>query len=116
MMAVATPLHEQDVETGQANRHLRVSFDVVIADPQAQWHAAALIAFRQLGISIAEVEDVIGPAEDPMAIECLTMLTAPIAIAGCVVVDFSVEQLASPKCLPVYAARVCRAQRLEVAE
>jgi hypothetical protein len=116
MMAVAIPLHEQDVETGRANSLLRVSFDVVVANPQAQWHAAAQIAFQQLGISIAEVEDVIGPAEDPMVIECLTMLTAPIAIAGCVVVDFSVEQLASPKSLSVYAARVCHQQRLKVAE
>lgn len=64
---------------------------MVVMDPQALWHAGAHVAFRQPDISITDVEDVLGPLEDPMIIDCLAMLTAPAEIAGCMSIGFSVE-------------------------
>jgi hypothetical protein len=96
-MAQSIAKLEQDVETGQTGTRFRVSFDLVVTDPQALWHAAAQVAFRQPGITIAEVEDVLGPAEDPMLAECLAMLTTPDAVPGCMPLDFAVIPVASPQ-------------------
>jgi len=96
-MAHSIAQHMQHAETGQAGERLRVSFDVVVTDAEALWHAAARIALRQPGTTIAEVEDVLGPAEDPMLSECLAMLTAPDALPGCMPLGFTVAAIANPQ-------------------
>ncbi|WP_267389576.1 hypothetical protein [Sphingomonas sp. GC_Shp_3] len=95
-MAQSIAMYEQDIEAGQTGERFRVSFDLVVTDAEALWHAAARIAFRQPGITIAEVEDVLGPTEDPMLAECLAMLTAPDAVPGCTPLGFAVTAVASP--------------------
>lgn len=96
-MAHSIAQHVHHAETGQAGERLRVSFDVVVTDPQVLWQAAARIALRQPGITITEVEDVLGPAEDPMLSECLAMLTAPDALPGCMPLGFTVAAIANPQ-------------------
>jgi hypothetical protein len=86
-----------NTENGLAGDRLRVSFDVVVTDPQALWHAAARIAFRQPGVTIADVEDVLGPVEDPNVSDCLTMLTTPDALPGCMPLGFMAEAVATPQ-------------------
>lgn len=75
----------------------RVRFDLVVTDSRALWYAAARVAFRQPGVTAAEIEDVLGPVDDPMVPECVAMLTAPDAMPGCMPLGFSVATVAGPK-------------------
>jgi hypothetical protein len=84
---------KQSVETTHKGSCVRVSFDVVVMDPQALWHAAVRIASQPQHISVPDIEDVLGPMEDPMIIDCLAMLTAPDAIAGCAPMTFDIEPI-----------------------
>lgn len=96
-MALSIARQMQDAEISQAGERLRVSFDVVVSDPAALWHAAARVALRQAGRTIADVEDVLGPIEDPALADCLAMLTAPDALPGCMPLRFAAAALARPQ-------------------
>lgn len=92
-MAQSIAPRESEADDAPASERFRVSFDVSVTDPQALWHAAAILALRQPGMTIAEVEDILGPAEDPMIADCLAMLTAPQAMSGCAPLGFAVEPI-----------------------
>lgn len=96
-MVQAIAPHTLDAGEGSSSERFRVSFDIVISDPQALWHAAASMAFQQAGMTIEDIEDVLGPAEDPSIADCVAMLTAPDAIPGCAPLSFAVEPIANPK-------------------
>ena len=70
-----------------------VTLTLNVEDAQALWSAAADKAL-QAGMALADVLDTIGPREDPAIADCIAMLTAPAAVAGCVLDDFEVEAVA----------------------
>ncbi|AQR73619.1 hypothetical protein [Sphingomonas sp. LM7] len=67
-----------------------VTLTLNVADARALWGAAADKAL-QAGMALSDVLDTIGPREDPSIADCIAMLTAPTAIAGCELDDFTVE-------------------------
>ncbi|WP_380874008.1 hypothetical protein [Sphingomonas sp. DBB INV C78] len=64
-------------------------------DVTALWNAAARRCAETPGLTLADIEDMIGPREDPSVEDCLTMLTLPSSIAGCHMVDFGLRPLTS---------------------
>jgi hypothetical protein len=74
-----------------AEQHsFRVSFDVDVDQVKALWQAAAVRGLRYQGQDLDDVEEVIGPLEDPDIIDCLAMITAPSAISGCTIANFKI--------------------------
>lgn len=71
----------------------RVVLSLGIADAQTLWEAAAERALAMPGMTLSDVIDTIGPREDPSIVDCLAMLTAPAAVPGCVMLDYSVREL-----------------------
>lgn len=71
----------------------QVTLTLKVSDVAALWAAAAQRGLSVPGSTPADVYDVIGPREDPALAECIAMLTAPAAMAGCVLDEFDVDQL-----------------------
>jgi hypothetical protein len=72
--------------TGKA---FTVTLTLQVEDACALWNAAADKAL-QAGLALSDVLDTIGPREDPSIADCIAMLTAPAAIAGCALEDYGV--------------------------
>lgn len=51
------------------------------------WQAAALRCLSQADLSQDEVEDLIGPADDPSIADCLMLLALPERLPGCARLD-----------------------------
>jgi hypothetical protein len=73
-----------------AGKTFTVTLTLNVEDAQALWGAAADKAL-QAGMALSDVLDTIGPREDPSVSDCIAMLTAPSAVAGCALDDFTVE-------------------------
>jgi hypothetical protein len=71
----------------------RVSLTLSVADADTLW-LAALDSGLAAGLTHQDVEEMIGPREDPALADCIAMLTAPAPLAGCRLGDFLVEDLA----------------------
>ena len=78
-------------ETGKA---YTLTLTLNVEDARALWTAAADKAL-QAGMALSDVLDTIGPREDPAVADCLAMLIAPSAIAGCMLDDLQVSVAAS---------------------
>lgn len=74
--------------TGQS---FTVTLTLNVEDARALWGAAAEKALLAPGMTLSDVLDTLGPREDPSIADCIAMLTAPAAIAGCALDDFSVR-------------------------
>jgi hypothetical protein len=74
--------------TGQS---FTVTLTLNVEDARALWSAAAEKAQQAPGMTLSDVLDTLGPREDPSIADCIAMLTAPAAIAGCALDDFSVR-------------------------
>src|SRR3954468_12261210 len=68
-----------------------VTLKLEVEDAGALWSAAAEKALQAPGTTLEDVLDTLGPREDPSIADCLAMLTAPDALAGCALDDFSVR-------------------------
>ncbi|MDT8758485.1 hypothetical protein MZO42_07230 [Sphingomonas psychrotolerans] len=77
-----------------------VTLTLNVEDSQALWTAAADKAL-QAGMALSDVLDTIGPREDPAIMDCIAMLTAPGAIAGCALDEFDVSIPASAELVPL---------------
>jgi hypothetical protein len=86
-------MHLRDFRHVPANgdQSFTVTLTLNVEDARALWGAAAEKAMRAPGTTLADVLDTIGPREDPSIADCIAMLAAPAAIAGCALEDFSVE-------------------------
>ncbi|ATY32074.1 hypothetical protein [Sphingomonas psychrotolerans] len=73
-----------------AGKTFTVTLTLNVEDAQALWSAAADKAL-QAGMALSDVLDTIGPREDPSVSDCIAMLTAPNAVAGCALDDFTVQ-------------------------
>jgi hypothetical protein len=99
-------LHDIGHVSETAGKAFTVTLTLNVEDAHALWSAAADKAL-QAGMTLSDVLDTIGPREDPSIADCLAMLTAPSAIAGCMLDDFDVSAAASaePVQLPRGAGR-----------
>lgn len=68
-----------------------VTLTLNVEDAHALWAAAAEKALQAPGMTLSDVLDTLGPREDPSIADCIAMLTAPTAIAGCALDDFSID-------------------------
>lgn len=78
-------------ESKKFPRQYHVTLAISVDDVAALWAAAAEICVRDAGLSADEVDETIGPREDPSIEDCLTILALPTRLAGCEVVDFSLK-------------------------
>jgi hypothetical protein len=83
------------VKIGAANspQEFRLSVTLTVRDVEHLWRMAAARALELTGLAQSEVEDVIGPCEDPQIADCLGMLLAPRPVAGCVFKTISIEKI-----------------------
>ena len=72
-----------------------VTLTLNVADGTALWAAAAERGLAS-GMTLDAVLDTIGPREDPAIADCIAMLAAPQALAGCVLEDFKVREAIVP--------------------
>lgn len=72
----------------------RVSLTLSVADADALW-AAAADRGAAAGLNRDDIEEMIGPREDPALADCIAMLTAPTPVTGCQLGDFLVEDIAA---------------------
>jgi hypothetical protein len=55
---------------------------VAVSDPAMLWHGAAA-RLAAIGLDAEEIDDTIGPVEDPQLRDCLATLAIPQQLAGC---------------------------------
>jgi len=72
--------------------------------PAQLWQAAALRCLSQTDLDQSEVEDMIGPIEDPSIADCLMILALPERIPGCTRLDTTLQPGGLSE-LPVPGAR-----------
>lgn len=78
-------------DSDPGNREFHVKIALSVRDINLLWRMAAAHALTISGLEQEDVEEVIGPLEDPSVTECLAMLLVPTPMAGCALMDFSVE-------------------------
>lgn len=71
-----------------------VTLTLTVTDPQLLWDAASCKLRSVPGMMLDDIVDVIGPREDPAVADCVAALSAPTAMPGCALEDFSVEGMA----------------------
>ena len=86
-----------------------IRMSVSVRDAGLLWRMAAAHALAMTGLEQQDVEDVIGPMDDPSLGDCLAMLLAPRNLAGCSFRDFSVLRAVAPA--PVAKPRRVRKTR-----
>ena len=84
-------------ETRNSPGHYRVTLDISVEDVTALWAAAAEICLRDGGLTPDEVDETIGPREDPSIPDCLTMIALPARLAGSRIVDFTLDEMDAPR-------------------
>lgn len=63
------------------------SLKLRVDSPAQLWQAAALRCLSQTDLNRDEVEDLLGPVEDPSIADCLMMLALPERLPGCTRLD-----------------------------
>ena len=66
-----------------------VVLKVTVMDIDALWHGAAR-RLREAGLSPQDIDDTVGPQEDPAVSDCLSVLALP-EIDGCRITDFQIR-------------------------
>lgn len=69
-----------------------------VDSPAQLWQAAALRCLSQADLSPDEVEDLIGPIEDPSIADCLMLLALPERLPGCTRLDTTLQPVALDAC------------------
>lgn len=71
-----------------------INLRIAVADGAALWRAAAEQMLMQTSgeISRQEIEDVLGPMDDPAVSDCLALVIGPRPVAGCIFEDFDIAQ------------------------
>jgi len=83
------------LEARLAQAGYQVTLTLSVSDAGALWAAAANRGLTVPGATIEDLEDVIGPREDPSIEACIAMLAGPTAVAGCALENFEVEELSA---------------------
>lgn len=82
---VLTPSTGQDEHT--TTNEYRFSLTISVRDPHILWRAAAAQALAVTGLDQEDIEDVIGPMDDPQIADCLSILLTPATLSGCMLRD-----------------------------
>lgn len=70
-----------------------VCLKVDITDAALLWRMAAAHALAVSALEMEDIEEVIGPMEDPSLADCLAMLLVPQSVAGCALTDVRIERV-----------------------
>lgn len=79
------------VQAAGAQQEYWFSLRLRVDSPAQLWQAAALRCLSQADLSQDEVEDLIGPADDPSIADCLMLLALPERLPGCTRLDTRLE-------------------------
>ena len=71
----------------------RVEFRFNVRDARSLWAAAAAKALAIGLMTLEDVEDTLGPCEDPSIDDCIAFLAEPNPVPGCTLSGFSVTRL-----------------------
>ncbi|PNU04759.1 hypothetical protein [Novosphingobium guangzhouense] len=91
--------------TSGAQQEYWFSLRLRVDAPAQLWQAAALRCLSQSDLSQDEVEDLIGPIEDPSIADCLMMLALPERIPGCTRLDTTLQPVAAGEPAPMQECR-----------
>ncbi len=91
---------EVQFEHGQATSEYDVILKFSITDSGRLWQAAAQ-RLRNLGLDAEDIDDTLGPIDDPAIRDCLLTLTMPDPVDGCRLEEFE----ASPGSVTPVAVR-----------
>jgi hypothetical protein len=80
-------LGSSTVQASGAQQEYWFSLRLRVDSPAQLWQAAALRCLSQTELSQDEVEDLIGPADDPSIADCLMLLALPERLPGCTRLD-----------------------------
>lgn len=84
-------LGDGSTRTSGAQQEYWFSLRLRVDAPAQLWQAAALRCLSQSDLSQDEVEDLIGPIEDPSIADCLMLLALPERIPGCTRLDTALQ-------------------------
>jgi hypothetical protein len=76
-----------EFEYGQAISEFDVILKFSITDTVPLWQAAAQ-RLRNLGLGADDIDDTLGPIDDPTIRDCLLTITMPDAVDGCLLEEF----------------------------
>lgn len=79
-------------DTGDEGSHFDIRICVSVQDAATLWRMAAATAMTSGGLTEADVEDMLGPCEDPNIADCLGLILGPGMLAGCTFEDFAVTR------------------------
>lgn len=102
--AQASGVMTGEVQAPGTQQEYWFSLRLRVDSPTQLWQAAALRCLSQSDMSQDEVEDIIGPVEDPSITDCLMMLALPERLPGCTRLDTALHAAD----LPGLAARATR--------
>lgn len=75
-------------ETEVISNHYDIIMRVSVDEAQRLWRAAAAYALTFADCNDLDVEDMLGPMEDPSVSACLSMLLGPRDLPGCLFESF----------------------------
>jgi hypothetical protein len=81
----------------------RLELCISVRDARSLWAAAAAKALAVGLMSMEDVEDTLGPVEDPSIADCLALLAEPGPLPGCKLTHFAVVPTDRPHDLDVAA-------------
>lgn len=84
------------VQASGAQQEYWFSLRLRVDSPAQLWQAAALRCLSQADLSHDEVEDLIGPADDPSIADCLMLLALPERLPGCTRLDTALVPAGTP--------------------
>lgn len=93
-MTIMRPCHARDsalLRTETAPGRFEVTIRLNVDDPGLLWRAAAAQALSFSGCETTDLEEMLGPIEDPNLADCVAMLLGPRALSGCLYEAFSVR-------------------------
>ncbi|AGH49110.1 MULTISPECIES: hypothetical protein [Sphingomonas] len=88
-VSVASGGSAHNAGTGNSEMNYRLTLQLSVEDACALWDAAAERCMSVGGLTIEDVEETLGPRQDPSIEDCLITLALPARIAGCTLTDFN---------------------------
>lgn len=92
MTMMGRPDARRTRDAGDEGSHFDIRICVSVQDAAMLWRMAAATAMISGGLTEADVEDMLGPREDPNIADCIGLILGPGALAGCTFEEFVVGQ------------------------
>ncbi|GFE73427.1 hypothetical protein NTCA1_10760 [Novosphingobium sp. TCA1] len=84
------------------------SLKVRVDSTSQLWQAAALRCMSQSDMSYEDVDELIGPIDDPSIADCLMILALPDRVPGCTRLDVALQASESPPMAAPLGSSDCR--------